>query len=197
MKALVVLAHPNRESFNAAIKAAVLEELNDRGDDVRTHDLYAMRFNPVLNGDDFATLRRGEVESDIRPLQSDVRWADLLIFIYPTWWVNVPAILKGYFDRVLSHGFAFQTSAGGSRGLLHGKVAFLIQTMGSSPEVAEKYRMMEAIRSSVDVGTLGFCGIQVLRHEFFTSVPFVSDGERGEMLSRVRDMFHTEAARRR
>lgn len=187
MKTLIIYAHPNPKSFNAGICDAVQAEVKAQGGEVRIHDLYKMNFNPVLKSDDFTELFEGRVPKDVQPLQDDIRWADMLVLIFPTWWVSVPALMKGYFDRVLTNGFAFSYGPGGPEGLLKGKQAMVFQTTGTPGEVYSQTGMTRAMNMTSDVGVLNFCGIDVAAHEFFNAVPYVTDEERKAMLDLVRE----------
>lgn len=187
LKTLIIYAHPNPKSFNAAIRQATEAEVKETGGEVRTHDLYATGFNAILKSDDFTELAAGRVPADVQPLQDDIRWAELLVVIFPTWWASVPAILKGYFDRVLSNGFAFQYGPGGAEGLLKGKRAIVFQTTGTPGEVLEPSGMTRAMTACTDMGVLQFCGLEVAAHEYFYGVPYVSDTDREQMLGRVRE----------
>lgn len=102
MKVLTIFAHPNPKSFNRAVLDTVTGELRKKNAEVRVKDLYAMNFNPILSGSDFEQLLAGKVPDDIAAEQADVTWADVLIFIYPIWWIGQPAILKGWLDRVMT-----------------------------------------------------------------------------------------------
>ena len=108
MKALVVYCHPRPESFTAAVRDIVVAKLDTAGAETRLLDLYAAGFQPVLT----ATEHEGyEICPDnCTPVAQDVnhlRWCDTLIFIYPTWWYGLPAMLKGWLDRVLLPDVAF------------------------------------------------------------------------------------------
>ncbi len=108
MRALVVYAHPREGSFNAAVRDTVLERLEVAGAETRVIDLYARGFDPVLSAHELEiyedeAANQAPVASDI----ADLRWADTLIFVYPTWWYGLPAILKGWLDRVMVPGVAF------------------------------------------------------------------------------------------
>ena len=108
MRALVVYCHPRSESFTAAVRDLVLDKLDAAGADVRLVDLYARDFDPVLSADELD--RYENCDANTRGIERDVadlRWCDTLIFIYPTWWYGLPAMLKGWLDRVLVPGVAF------------------------------------------------------------------------------------------
>lgn len=101
MKALVVYSHPVPESFNAVLRDHVVSVLRQTGHEVRLLDLYAEGFEPAMSADE----RRGyhEPDSNVLPVKAHVEailWCDMLVFVYPTWWFGLPAMLKGWFDRV-------------------------------------------------------------------------------------------------
>jgi NAD(P)H dehydrogenase (quinone) len=112
VKALVVYCHPLADSFSAAMRDRVMDHLALRGAEARLADLYAMGFDPVLSADglrnygDMAANRRG-----VEAMAEDLAWCDTLIFVYPTWWHGLPAALKGWMDRVLVPGVAFDGPA--------------------------------------------------------------------------------------
>ena len=108
MRALVIYCHPKEGSFNSAVRDTVLERLNVGGAEVRLRDLYAEGFQPVLTMDEWVGYE--DCETNQKPVESHVRdilWCDTLIFVYPTWWYGLPAMLKGWLDRVLVPGVAF------------------------------------------------------------------------------------------
>ena len=108
MNVLVVYAHPNPESFNKSILELVQAEFANRGDDVRVRDLYTEKFDPVLDESQLVLQTGGGIPADIKCEQDHVQWADAIVLIYPLWWFDRPAILKGWFDRVFTNGFAFR-----------------------------------------------------------------------------------------
>ena len=101
MKVNVVYAHPAADSYHTSLHQRILRTLNARGDEVIDFDLYAMKFDPAM----------GEVEwhghngpplpppQDLEVYVDALKWADACVFCFPTWWLGMPAILKGYFDR--------------------------------------------------------------------------------------------------
>ena len=108
MRALVVYCHPATGSFTAAVRDAVVARLTGAGAEVRVADLYARRFPPALTAPEWqgylaCPANQAPVARDV----DDVRWCDTLIFVYPTWWYGLPAVLKGWLDRVLLPDVAF------------------------------------------------------------------------------------------
>ena len=114
MRVLIVYCHPNPESFTAAVRDVVRENAKGAGAEVRVLDLYADGFDPVLSRDELETYERAP--ENAQPVQEHVdaiRWCDTLVFVYPTWWYAHPAMLKGWLDRVLLPGVAFDMPDGG------------------------------------------------------------------------------------
>jgi NAD(P)H dehydrogenase (quinone) len=108
MRALVIYCHPRRGSFTEAVRDVVLGKLDAVGAEVRLRDLYAEGFDPVLSAHEHEiyedeTQNRAPVASHC----DDLAWCDTLIFVYPTWWYGLPAMIKGWLDRVLVPGLAF------------------------------------------------------------------------------------------
>lgn len=109
MRALVVFCHPSPDSFTTAVRGVVMARLAAKGAEIREHDLYARGFDPVLSAADWAGyLDETSNRSGVTQETDDLLWCDTLIFIYPTWWYGLPALLKGWLDRVLLPGVAFK-----------------------------------------------------------------------------------------
>lgn len=108
MQALVVYCHPSPSSFNAAVRDVVLAKLAAAGAEVRLTDLYAESFQPVLTGPEWTHYLKAPANRE--PVErhcADLDWCDTLIFVYPTWWYGLPAMLKGWLDRVMLPDSAF------------------------------------------------------------------------------------------
>ncbi|MCM8775297.1 MAG: NAD(P)H-dependent oxidoreductase [Candidatus Omnitrophica bacterium] len=186
MKHLIVYCHPNPKSFNHAVKETFVLALKQKGQDVRVRDLYDLNFDPVLKGSDFAAFQEGNVPEDIRREQEQIRWADVITFIFPIWWTGMPARMKGYIDRVFSHGFAYVMDEKGLRGLLGSKKMIIFNTCGTPEDVYIRSGMRKSIEQIFQEGIFGFCGMKVIGHKFFGAVPTVSNDERAKMLEEVK-----------
>ncbi|MEM6386538.1 MAG: NAD(P)H-dependent oxidoreductase [Pseudomonadota bacterium] len=108
MRALVVYCHPKEGSFTSAIRDRVVFKLENAGAEVRINDLYQQEFSPALTPHELEcyedpTRNTQHVEQDVENL----KWCDTLIFVYPTWWYGLPAMLKGWLDRVMLPEIAF------------------------------------------------------------------------------------------
>ncbi len=112
----MVFAHPLPDSFGAALRDAAATALREAGHDVRIRDLYAEGFDPVLSAEAHrAHLAAPDSKPEIAGEVELLRWAESLVFVYPTWWGGQPAILKGWFDRVLVLGVAYDLVPGAGR----------------------------------------------------------------------------------
>jgi putative NADPH-quinone reductase len=137
MRALVIYCHPTPDSFTAAIRDTVLAKLHAAGAEVRLHDLYATGFQPILTPPEWQGYL--DCPGNCAPVDrevEDLRWCDTLIFVYPTWWYGLPAILKGWLDRVLLPDVAFLMPDGVNRtirpGLHHISRLGVFTTCGAS-----------------------------------------------------------------
>jgi NAD(P)H dehydrogenase (quinone) len=110
LKVLVVFSHPSRCSLCGSILATVLKELEIRGDTIDLLDLYTDRFDPVLSVDDWKNYEAASGES-IQRYVDQIQTAQGLIWVFPTWNYGLPAVLKGYVDRVWKPNVAFRLSA--------------------------------------------------------------------------------------
>ncbi len=158
MNVFFVFAHPEPHSLSAALRDAAIGELEAAGHRVRVSDLYAMGWKPTVDRSDFPTLapdRRlqvaaasgdafaaGALTDDVRAEQDKLIWADMVILQFPLWWYTMPAMLKGWVDRVYAYGFAYGVGEHSDRhwgdrfgeGKLAGKRAMLIVTAGGWAE---------------------------------------------------------------
>jgi putative NADPH-quinone reductase len=108
MRALIVYCHPREGSFTAAVRDTVVARLKAAGAEIRLNDLYARGFGPALSGAEWdAYLDSPDNAAPVERDVADLRWCDTLIFVYPTWWYGLPAVLKGWLDRVLLPDVAF------------------------------------------------------------------------------------------
>lgn len=211
MKILIVYAHHEPKSFNGALKELAISVLKKQGHDVKYSDLYAMNFNPVADKGDFSEManpaalqyimeqknasEKGLFADEIQKEQEKVRWADFIIFQCPVWWFSVPAILKGWFDRVLAAGFAWDFGRMYDKGLLVGKKAMLSVTTGG-PEIfyapdAPHGLDINQLLYPVNHGVLYFCGIQPIPPFFAFAVFQIGDEKRKEYLEQYRQRLLT------
>jgi NAD(P)H dehydrogenase (quinone) len=167
MKHLIVFAHPNHESLNSQLKQTLLEHLQGQGHEVQIRDLYQLNFDPVLSLADMQGQRVGQVSADVALEQEFISWADFITFMHPIWWTGLPAILKGYIDRVFSYGFAYRYDQGVQKGLLTGKQVVIINTHGKSQAEYQEIGMDKALALTSDTGIYTYCGMDIKKHFYF------------------------------
>jgi len=192
-KTLIVIAHPDSNSFNQAIKTRLVTALKEQNHQVRMRDLYGHGFDPVLSLEELQRYdsQEGEVPADVKLEQDEILWADHLIFIYPTWWWSMPAVMKGYFDRVFVPGFAFEVGDQGIKGLLEGKNAWIIQTTGSDQAYIAENGLDKMVKIPMEIGLFNFCGIEVVDHQILAGVPFITEQERIKLLESLKEKVYT------
>ncbi|MCB1446794.1 MAG: NAD(P)H-dependent oxidoreductase [Rhizobiaceae bacterium] len=164
MRVLVVLAHPLGESFAASVARTSVAALEDRGHEVDFLDLYAENFDPRLTAAERAGYMSGNHDvSAVSAYTRRLEAADALILVFPQWWFNLPAILKGFIDRVFTPGVAFDYAADGIR--LEPKLDrlrhFWVFSTTGSPWWVVKFYMGDPVRRQLKRGIAAFCGRRV------------------------------------
>lgn len=202
MKVLVLWAHPEPASLNGALAALAARTLTEAGHEVRVTDLYRDGFAVAASGEDFAqrqnparlvydaeqlaATKGGGFAEEIERSLEDLFWCDLLILQFPLWWFSVPAILKGWIDRVFTRKFAFDFGPGGMKGLLTHEKALILNTLGGDEASYREHRWHELLVRPMAEGILGACGVKNVSHRAFYQVPTVGQTERQGMLEEVR-----------
>lgn len=192
MKILWVFAHPERRSLNGSLLDDGLRALTELGHEVQVSDLYGMGWNPVMDRADFAGVQDGRtpddrlyvgdaqerayaqdgMSPDIRAEQRKISWADAIVLHFPLWWFGPPAILKGWFDRVLVQGFAFGLEDEQGRTLryggggLHGKRGLIVTSVGARQSAFGPrgiHGHVDEVLFPVQHGTFFYTGMSALR----------------------------------
>jgi NAD(P)H dehydrogenase (quinone) len=201
MRALVVLAHPEPRSFNAAMFRTAVEALRDAGHEVATSDLYAMPFDPVSDRRNFASAKdpayfKQQVEEthatevggfapDIETELKKLEGCDLMVWQFPLWWFGVPAILKGWVDRIFAMGRAYGGGRVYETGMFRGKRALLSLTTGGPEEAYARDGFngdIEGILRPIHRGMLQFTGFDVLAPHVVYAPVRQTDERRKELL---------------
>jgi len=174
----ILLAHPNPGSFNHAVCDAFVDGLAQAGASYEVNDLYATGFNPLMAGDDFNQFEDGGIlPADVLEEQAKVEWADCLALIYPVWWNEAPAILKGWFDRILSKGWAYDITADGNfQALLRLKKIVILNTADNPIQLLEDIGLNAAARLTKADGTFTFCGVADVDHRILGEVSSDEEG---------------------
>jgi len=167
VKHLIVAAHPAADSFTMGLTRTYAAELEKLGHGQRTYDLYRMGFDPVLAAHELVPVSADHPASaDVVQAQDDICAADALTVIYPLWWLSMPAMMKGYIDRVFARGFAYEAHNGIVRGLLAGKNR-PHHHLGSSAAAPGQERQLECRAGSARHSYLPFGRIRAARAPAF------------------------------
>lgn len=201
MKILIVHAHYEPQSFTTALKDLAVETLVAAGHEVRVSDLHAMNWNPVASVADFGERKNpdyctyaleqrhgfenGTLAPDVLAEVEKVDWCDLLILNFPIFWFSVPAIMKGWIDRVFVSGRFYGGKRFYDQGGMTGKRAMLAFTLGGQPHMFGP----QGIHGEIDLmlrpllrGVLGYAGFSVLPPFAAYHVPYLSHEGRQQIL---------------
>ncbi|MFG0215900.1 NAD(P)H-dependent oxidoreductase [Brevibacillus porteri] len=186
MNILVIIGHPDPESYCSALAHAYMEGAKGKAAQIRTIDLSQISFDPNLK---YGYRKRTELEDDLKEAQDLIRWADHLVIVYPTWWGTMPAILKGFFDRVLLPGFAYKYREGSSLWdkLLTGKTAHVIVTM-DTPSWYNRLIYWQAGHLVMKRNILKFCGIKPVKVTEISGVNASKEEKRKKWLEKVNQL---------
>lgn len=180
---LIVLGHPSNDSLCASLAERYAESARSAGKETRLLRLSDLQFDPIL----WQGYRGNQpLEPDLQAAQAAVTWADHLVFVYPLWWGAMPALLKGFIDRVFLPGYAFKYRKNSSLWdkLLAGRSAQLIVTMDSPPWYFKWVNRMPG-HQQMKKTILQFSGITPVRITSFGPVRSASESQRNAWLTKV------------
>jgi NAD(P)H dehydrogenase (quinone) len=190
MRISVILAHPSPRSFNAAIARTVVSTLRSSRHTVVFHDLYRERFDPVLPA---AEIKKGaKLSPRIKRHCDEIRKADGLVIVHPNWWGEPPAILKGWVDRVLRVGVAYdfppgpQGAAGLPIELLNNVKTVLIFNTSDTPAQREEKVLGDPLQT-IWKNTLTFCGAKGFHRKMYRVIVTSTPQDRAFWLNDVRN----------
>ena len=205
MKVLIVHAHNEAQSFNASMKNLAVEEFQSQGHEVVVSDLHAMQWKAVADAGDFGRRANPEylvyaleqrhgwesktLAPDILGELEKLQWADLVIFNFPIYWFSMPAILKGWVDRVLISGLCYGGMRFYDRGGLKGKKAMLAVTIGGQPHMLTEggvHGELDDMLRPILRGTLGYSGMTVLPPFVAWHVPYIKPEQREQVMADYR-----------
>ena len=189
MRISVILGHPDPGSFNHAIAEAAVEQLLQSGHHVSFHDLYAERFDPILPGPEIP--KGASVDPAIKNHCDEIAAADGIVVVHPNWWGQPPAILKGWVDRVIRPGVAYEFLEGDGGegvpvGLLRAKSAIVFNT-ANTPEEREREAFGDPLEALWKSCIFGLCGVSDVRRRTFSVVVTSTPEERRAWLAEVRE----------
>jgi len=187
MRIFVVFAHPKAGSFNAALCDSLCAGLHDAGHESDIADLVAEGFHPVLCGTELDRMGVSSPLPDVARYQERILQAQSLAFVFPVWWFGMPAVLKGFIDRVFQEEFAFRFASDGRvQGLLHHDKALILTTTGAGAPLYRTFRFGRPLEKTLCNWTLQTCGVRLVKMVMFHDVRNASDRTRARFLSRAR-----------
>jgi len=194
MKILILNCHNRENSFCSALAKAYEDGAISSGHDLKTLNLRDLELEKYLR---YGHDKRYEPEGDILKAQELIRCSDHLVFVYPTWWAGLPALLRLFFEMVFSPGFAFKYHDRMGKKivswdkLLKGKTARIISSMDAPPWY---YRWIigDPAGKILKKGILGFSGISPVKTTYFGSVKLSTESQREVWLKAVRNLGKKE-----
>lgn len=182
-KILIINGHPNKDAFSFGIATAYKSGAENSGAEVKEIIIADLNFNPNLQ---FGYQKRTELEPDLTDAWEKIKWADHLVWVHPVWWGGLPAITKGFIDRLFLPGFAFQYIENSKwwDKLLKGKTAHIITTL----DQPSWYYWLVYGRPSVNQlkkSTLQFCGVKPVKVTYIGVVKTATTDLRKKWLVKV------------
>lgn len=183
MKILILNGNPVADSFSDAISGVYLQGAKNSNHDVKAINIRDLDFDIILR---YGYKKDMELESDIIEQQKLLKWCEHLVLITPVWWGSTPALLKGYFDRVLLPGFAYKYRKDSSLWdrLLSGRSARVIYTC-DTPWWFEWLIRGDSFWKTIKGATLGFCGFKPVKRTRFNMIRKSTDAERKKWLEDI------------
>ena len=188
MKISIILAHPDPGSLNHAIAAAAVDELRRHGHDIAFHDLYAEKFDPLLPAAEIS--KEAPLPPEIEKHCREISEAEGIVIVHPNWWGQPPAVLKGWVDRIIRPGVAYEFLDGDQgegipRGLLKAKTAIVFNTANTETE-REKMVFGDPLETLWKNCVFDLCGVKNVHRRTFTIVVTSTKDQRKEWLRDVR-----------
>ena len=172
-KILIVNGHPNKDSLNFGLADAYKKGAMQANAEIQEIIIRDLQFNPNL---EFGYQKRTELEPDLLAAWEKIKWAEHIVFVYPIWWGGLPAVMKGFFDRLFLPGFAFayrENSVWWDK-LLTGKSAHMIVTM-DTPYWYFRFVYGNPGINQLKKNTLEFCGIKPVKVTVFSPIKNVAE----------------------
>jgi NAD(P)H dehydrogenase (quinone) len=190
MTVTIVLAHPDINSFNHAIAKTAKDVLLKNGHNVFFHDLYAEKFNPILEKEEIP--KQGIVDAEIQKYCKEIIQSDGIIIVHPNWWGQPPAILKGWIDRVIRPGVAYEflendCGDGIPNGLLKCKTAIVFNSSNTNSK-REKEIFGDPLERIWKDCIFDLCGVKNFKRRMFNIIVVSSEEERKAWLEEVSEM---------
>jgi NAD(P)H dehydrogenase (quinone) len=175
MHVLTILCHPKPTSFSHSVAERFNDGARSMGHTVEVADLYAERFDPIMTERDLQQFEGIAVPEEIQREQARIERAAALCLVYPIWWYGMPAMMKGWFDRVWSAGWAYRWQHDPEGSLLAARPCTLLIPLGASDNQLKRWGYRNEIEHLWRYGVLGYCGVDPIRIELLTDSAFDSE----------------------
>jgi putative NADPH-quinone reductase len=187
----LILAHPNQQSFNHAMAQTAMSQLQKNGHSVIFHDLYAEKFDPILEWQEIP--EKASLSQAIQNHCKELAEADGIVIVHPNWWGQPPAILTGWIDRLFRPGIAYRFLEGDKGegvpvGLLKAKTAVVFNTANTPPE-REREVFGDPLQHIWKNCIFDLCGVQNFYREMFAVMITSTREQRDEWLRKVREVI--------
>lgn len=180
---LIILGHSVQNSFGSAIAARYQTEAQSAGHSVQTIELAHLSFDPILHQ---GYKGSQALEPGLQQAQSQIKWANEIVLVFPIWWGGMPALLKGFLDRTLLPGFAFkyEPTGKGLEALLKGRTARVIMTM-DTPRWIDRWIYGSPVIRQLRMPILRFCGIKLTHTLYLAPIIKSTASQREAWLDKV------------
>ncbi len=186
MNVLIINGHPGKDTFNHALANAFKKGAQKTSVSLKTLEVYDMKLRLDMTGFN----KEKAIPENILKAQGMIAWADHLVWIYPTWWSTMPAMLKAFFEQVFISGFAFEykqsTQVVKWDKFLKGKSAQIISTMDSPPWYYKLFVGDPGFKTVKDI--MNFCGIKPVKRTYFGSVKVSTEKQRQKWLDKAEQL---------
>ncbi len=182
-KVLIINGHPDKESFCFGLHESYKRGSISKGYEIKEIILSDMTFNPILM---YGYRKRTELEPDLLEAWEKLQWAEHIVWIYPTWWASLPALLKGFIERLFLPGFAFeyQDKSPFPKKLLKGRTSEIISTM-DSPVFYYKWIVKDIGGKMIRKDIGAFCGIKNIRTTYLATLKTSTPEQRQKWLNKI------------
>lgn len=185
-KTVIINGHPNKDSFNFGLAKAYKEGALETGTEIKEITIAELEFDPILH---FGYQKRMELEPDLLKAWEMIQWADHLVWLHPVWWGGMPALMKGFLDRLFLPGLAYryrENSVWWDK-LLKGKTAHIITTLD---QPGWYYRLFYG-RPSINQlkkSTLEFCGVKPVKVTYVGIIRNSTEVQRNQWLQKIKEL---------
>jgi NAD(P)H dehydrogenase (quinone) len=185
MHILIVLAHPNEQSFSHSVAERAAAGAKSKGHTVKLLDLYRTDFDPIFTTRDLQQFEGVQMPDDVLEHQKLVDEADGIFFIFPVWWYGMPAMMKGWLDRVWSAGWAYRWKHDPEGSLLKHRPCTVLALTGASSNQLNRWSYDKHLQHVWRYGVFGYCSFEPLRITFLEDCAFDGSGKHAGHLEKA------------